>query len=88
MTLTINLPPATLEQLKAEAQASGKDVETVVREAVDANSPVGSARSAEVLKPIHDAVEASGMSEDDVNDLIDTELKAVRAERRSSQAKS
>ena len=87
MTLTINLPPATLEQLKAEAQASGKDVETVVREAVDAKLARRKRTFAEILKPIHDAVEASGMSEGDVDELIDTELKAVRAERRSSQAK-
>lgn len=88
MTLTINLPPATLEQLKAEAQASGKDVETVVREAVDAKLARRKSTFSEVLKPIHDAVEASGMSEGEVVDLMDTELKAARAERRSSQAKS
>ena len=35
MTITINLTPATLDQLKAEAQATGKDVETVAREAVE-----------------------------------------------------
>ena len=36
MTLTIDFPPATLEKLKAEAAATGKDLQTVVREAVDA----------------------------------------------------
>lgn len=86
MTLTINLPLATLEQLKAEAQATGKDVETVVREAVNAKLARRKRTFAEILKPIHDAVDASGMSEDEVHALIDTEVKAVRAERRSNQA--
>ena len=85
MTITINLPPATVEQLKAEAQATGKDIETVVREAVDAKLARRKQTFAEVLKPIHDAVEASGMSEEQVDALLDQELKAVRAERRSAR---
>ena len=31
MTITVNLPPATIEELKAEAAATGKDVEKLVR---------------------------------------------------------
>ena len=87
MTITINLPPATLDQLKAEAQAAGKDVETVVREAVESKLARRKRTFAEILKPVHDAVDASGMSEDDVDTLLRTELKAVRDERRSTQAK-
>ena len=86
MTITINLPSATLDQLKAEAQAAGKDVETVVREAVESKLSRRKRTFAEILKPVHDDVDASGMSEDDVNTLLDTELKAVRTERRSTQA--
>lgn len=86
MTITINLPPATLDQLKAEAQAAGKDVETVVREAVESKLARRKRTFAEILKPVHDAVEASGMSEDDVDALLRAELKAVRDERRSTQA--
>lgn len=87
MTITINLPAATLDQLKAEAQATGKDVETVVREAVEAKLACRKKTFAEVLKPIHDAVEASGMSGEAVDDLIDEELQAVRAARRSGTSK-
>ncbi|MSR55976.1 MAG: hypothetical protein EXS09_22295 [Gemmataceae bacterium] len=87
MTITINLPPATLDQLKAEAQAAGKDVETVVREAVESKLARRKRTFAEILKPVHDGVDASGMSEDDVDTLLRTELKAVRDERRSTQAK-
>jgi len=87
MTLTINLSPAMLEQLKAEAEATGKDVETVVRDALDARLARRKQTFAEVLKPIHDAVKESGLSEEEVNGLIDEAVKQVRAERRSGQAK-
>jgi predicted DNA-binding protein len=86
MTITINLPPATLDQLIAEAQATGKDVETVVREAVEAKLSRRKRTFAQILKPVHDDVEARGMSEDDMETLLRSELKAVRDERRSAQA--
>ena len=34
MTITVNLPQATIELLEAEAAATGKDVEKLVQEAV------------------------------------------------------
>jgi hypothetical protein len=86
MTITINLPRATLEQLKAEAQATGKDVDTVVREAVEARLARRQLTFAEILKPVHDAIEASGISEEEVIGLLEKELKAVREERRSAQS--
>ena len=85
MTITVNLPPATIEQLEAEAAATGKDVEKLVREAVQTKLARRKQTFAEVLKPIHDAVDESGMSEEDVQTLLDKELKAVRKDRRSSQ---
>ena len=79
MTITIKLPPATLEQLKAEAQATGKDVDTIVREAVEAKLAPRKPTFAEILKPIHDEVEASGMSEEDVNTLAENAVAEARA---------
>jgi predicted transcriptional regulator len=87
MTITVNLPPATIEQLEAEAAATGKDVEKLVREAVQTKLARRKLTFAEILKPIHDAVDESGMSEEEVQALLDKELKAVRKERRSSQGK-
>ena len=87
MTITVNLPPATIEQLEAEAAATGKDVESLVREAVQTKLARRKQTVAEVLKPIHDAVDESGMSEEEVQALVDKELKAVRKDRRSSQGK-
>ena len=87
MTITVNLPPATIEQLEAEAAATGKDVEKLVREAVQTKLARRKQTFAEVLKPIHDAVDESGMSEEEVQTLLDKELKTVRKDRRSSQGK-
>jgi predicted transcriptional regulator len=87
MTITVNLPPATIEQLEAEAAATGKDVEKLVREAVQTKLARRKQTFAEVLKPIHDAVDESGMSEEEVHALLDKELKAVRKDHRSSQGK-
>ena len=75
------------EELEAEAAATGKDVEKLVREAVQTKLARRKQTFAEVLKPIHDAVDESGMSEGEVQALLDKELKAVRKERRSSQGK-
>ena len=88
MTITLNLPPATLEKVQAEAEATGKDVETVVREALEVGLAHRKRSLADVLQPINDAIQASGMSEEDVTALFERELKAVRAERRSSSAQA
>ena len=84
MTIKVDLPPATFERLQAEAQASGKDVETFVREAVEQKLARRKRTFAEILKPIHDAVDASGVSEQDVDELLEGELRATRSERRAS----
>ena len=85
MTITIDLPPATLEQLKAEAQATGKDIETVVREAVDAKLARRKQTFAEILKPIHDAVEASGLSQEEIDRLAEQAVAEARAARQTSR---
>jgi len=85
MTITVNLTPAIIEALEAEAEATGKDIETLVRKAVQTKLARRKRTFAEILKPIHDAVDESGMSEEAVEALLDKELKAVRKDRRSSR---
>jgi predicted DNA-binding protein len=85
MTITVEFPPATLERLQAEAKASGKDVETFVREAVEQKLARRDRTFAEILKPIHDAVDASGINDHDLDELLEGELRATRAERRASR---
>jgi predicted transcriptional regulator len=85
MTLTIELPPATLERLKAEAAATGKDVQTLVGEAVEARFARRRQSFAEILKPIHVEVEARGISEQELESLVDDAARETRLERRGSQ---
>ena len=87
MTITINLPSATLDQVKAEAQATGKDVETVVREAVEVKMALSHVSIQEVIRPINEAIAASGMSPQEAEALFEQELAAMRAERKSSSGK-
>jgi hypothetical protein len=53
MTLNIQFPPQTAERLKQHASESGKDIEQIVREAVEEklSISVGAQRGAESLTP-------------------------------------
>jgi len=86
MTISLDLPPATLEKVQAKAKATGKDVETVVREAVECGLAHRQQSLAEVLKPINEAIQSSGISEDEITTLFEQELQAHRTERRSKSA--
>jgi len=84
MTLTIDLPQDTVDRIRSEAQASGKDVATFVREAVEAKLVVSGLSFRSILEPIHQEVDGSGISEEMLGALIDQEIAATRAERRTS----
>ena len=81
MTITINFPPATIEKLQAQAAASGKDVETLVKEAVEANLAVSGLSFREILQPIHDEIEASGTSDEEADTLAESAVVEGRAGR-------
>jgi hypothetical protein len=83
MTLAIELPQETLDRIQSAAQASGKDVATFVREAVEAKLVVSGLSFRSILEPIHEEVDASGISEEALGALIDQEIVATRAERRA-----
>jgi hypothetical protein len=78
----VDIPPAIRERLQAQAQSSGKDIEFFVREPVEQKRARHQKTFAEILKPIHSAVEASGMSDQYVDVLLEGELKTSRAQRR------
>ncbi len=82
MTLTVNLTPTTIEKLRAESAVTGKDVDTLVQEAIDSKLTERKRSLFEILKPIHDEVERSGISEADLDALIEHEIEAARAEKR------
>lgn len=83
MTITINLPPATEEQLRAQAQATGKNISTLVVEAVEARLALAQLRFKDILAPVHAELRRSGMSESDLNTLLEESLEKARSERRS-----
>jgi hypothetical protein len=86
MTLTVNLPPATIEKLQAQAAATGKDVDTLVREAVEVKLAIAGLSFREILEPIHRQVAESGVSEDELNTLADEAVAEARAARTASRS--
>lgn len=85
MTISINLPPATIEKLQAQAAASGKDIETFVREAVEVKLAVAGQSFREIMAPVHEDFRKSGMSEQELESLVDEAVAEVRADRKASQ---
>lgn len=85
MTLTIDFPPAILEKLRADAAATGKDMQTLVRETIEAKYARRRQTLAEILKPLHDEVEASGTSQQHLDELVAQAVADARAERQASR---
>jgi plasmid stability protein len=85
MTLTINLPPATIEKLEAQAAAKGQDVETFVREALEVKLAISGRSFREIMSPVHEEFRKSGMSEQELNSLVDEAVAEARAERKASR---
>jgi hypothetical protein len=88
MTITIDLPAETERRLLARALATGKDVSTLVREAVEEKLQTPLPTFAEILAPIHEDFRKSGMSEAELDALLEQELADARRERREKQSKA
>lgn len=80
MTITINLPPAAEERLRAQAEATGKNISTLVVEAVEARLALSQFQFKDILGPVHAEFEQSGMSEAELNALLQASLDEVRSE--------
>lgn len=78
MTITITLPAATEERLRAAAEATGKDVGTFVVEAVEARLSLGRVSLRDILGPVHDDFRRSGMSDADLDALLGEALAEAR----------
>jgi hypothetical protein len=83
MTLSIDLPPATIEKLHAESVASGKDVETLVREAVEVKLAVAGRSYREIMAPVHEDFRDSGMSGQELDSLIEESVRDARSARKT-----
>jgi hypothetical protein len=85
MTLTIDLPAETERELRARAAATGKDVATLVREAVEEKLRATTPAFAEILAPVHEDFRQSGMNEAELDSLMEGTLREARKERRERQ---
>ena len=86
MTLQIRLPPAIEERLRAAAEATGKNISTLVTEAIEATLSVTQLRLREVLAPVHDDLERSEMTDEELEALLKNSLATVRSERKTASA--
>jgi hypothetical protein len=84
MTITIDLPPATEEQLRAQAEATGKNISTLIVEAVEARLALAQLRFKDILAPVHAEFRSSGMTENEFTTLLEDSLEEARTERRSN----
>ena len=85
MTLTIDFPADTERKLQARAAATGKDVATLVREAVEEKLQTPLPTFAEILAPVHEDFRQSGMTAAELDGLLETTLAEARNERRQRQ---
>ena len=83
MTLTIQLPSDAEARIAEKARRAGVDVTTYVQRVlqVDATRPPLD----ELLKPVRDAFNQSGMTEEQLGNLLVNAKKQMHADRRESK---
>ena len=70
MTITIELPAGTEEKLRAHALATGKNVEALVVEAVEAKLSLAKISFREILAPVHEDFRKSGLTDLELAGLL------------------
>jgi hypothetical protein len=83
MTLTVDLADADAQRLAEKARAAGVDVQTYVERLV--RLAATSVPLDDVLRPVREAFQASGMSEDELGELLEEAKHEMRRERRARQ---
>ncbi len=86
MSVVLELEPEVEETLKKRAAARGSDFKVYLQSLL--KEQANSRSYEEVMRPVWEAFEKSGMTEDQLNDLLNRELKEVRAERRRRREQS
>jgi phosphotransacetylase len=77
MTITLELPKATESKVKKRAKSRGLDVNEYVISLVERDILPS---WEELVKPIHDETKRLGLTEKDIEELVDSELAAYRRE--------
>ena len=78
-SLTITLDDELLEEVRRQAKQRGTAAEEVAAEAVRQRYDLD-----RLLRPVREAFEASGMTEEAAGDLFDAEREAMYRERREA----
>ena len=87
MTITLRLSPEAEQKLMERASETGQDVASYVQCLIarDIERPK---TLAELLAPIHEDFRKSGMSEQELETFLDTELAEARKERKEGKGQS
>jgi hypothetical protein len=88
MSITITLPPSTEARLWAEATATGKDVDTVIAEAVEARLSLARFGLRDILAPVHEDFRTNGMTEAELETLLQEVIGESRKERKAADPAS
>jgi hypothetical protein len=84
MTLAVSISEQTEAALRAKASAAGVDVATYAARELDRS--VAPPRSLqEISGPVYEEFLASGMTDDELGDLLEDAKHAMRAERRAAR---
>lgn len=78
MTITFDLPKSAEAKLRKKAKSKGQDVNTFVKNLVEREVLPS---WEELVRPIHEQTKKLGLSEKDVEELIDAELAEIRKEK-------
>lgn len=74
-------PPATEERLRAQAAATGKNISTLVVEAVEARLSLAQLHLRDTLAPVHADLHNSGMTDAELDAILQDALDESRSER-------
>jgi predicted transcriptional regulator len=80
MTLSITLPPETESKLRQRASATGTDVVQFIVQAIEDKLRLPASLS-EILAPVHAHTRSVGLSEEELDDIIEECRDEVYAQR-------
>ena len=85
MSIHVEIPDDIAQWLEEQAKASGNKPETVavetLRQQVEADTTYG-----QLMMPIHEAFQSSGLTEDEAVELFETEKHTLRRERQQASS--
>jgi predicted transcriptional regulator len=85
MSLVIEIPDELAQQLQQRAAETGTAPEKVAISAIEGQFRADENRK-QMLAPIHEAFRQSGMTEEELSDLLEEEKHAMRRERRQKKS--